>query len=313
MRDTFIKKLTELAVADPHLILATGDLGFGVFDEFRSQLPDQFINVGVCEQQMTMLATGMALEGWTVFTYSIGNFPTMRPLEMIRNDAAYHGANVKVVCVGGGFSYGALGPSHHATEDIAILRAVPDVAVVVPGGLWEVAEATAAVASHPGTVYLRLDKAHGADMPLPGEEFQLGRARMLREGSDATLVVAGSILHEVNTAAEILAGEGVSVRVVSMHTIKPLDANAIVAAANDTGAIVTVEEHTLQGGLGGAVAECLLDNGCAPKRFLRIGLQGGFSSVVGSQAFLRTHYGLDAGAIASRTLELLRGQRVASC
>src|SRR5450432_1212663 len=137
MRDRFISTLCQLAEQDSKIILITGDLGFSVFDEFKRRFPRQFINAGVAEQNMTLLATGMALEGYVVFTYSIGNFPTLRCLEMIRNDAAYHGANVKVVSIGGGFSYGSLGISHHATEDLAIMRALPDVAVLAPTSLQE--------------------------------------------------------------------------------------------------------------------------------------------------------------------------------
>ena len=151
MRNTFVNTLVELAKKDRDIELVTGDLGFGVLKPFWEQLPDQFINAGIAEQNMTTVAAGMALEGKTVFTYSIGNFPTLRCLEQIRNDCAYHGANVKIVCVGGGFVYGALGMSHQATEDIAVMRALPGVAVLCPGDLVEAAEATKAIAAYPGT------------------------------------------------------------------------------------------------------------------------------------------------------------------
>ena len=150
-----------LAERDSRLMLVTGDLGFGVLNRFIERFPRQFLNVGVAEQNMTGIAAGLALEGRTVFTYSIGNFPTLRCLEQLRNDAAYHGANVKVVAVGGGFSYGSLGFSHHATEDLAILRALPNVTVVAPGDDWETQEATTAIWEQPGTCYIRLDRASG--------------------------------------------------------------------------------------------------------------------------------------------------------
>ena len=137
MRDRFIKRLGEIALNDTRIMLVTGDLGFGVFDKFREQCSTQFLNAGVAEQNMTGIATGMAMEGRIVFTYSIGNFPTLRCLEQIRNDACYHNANVKIVSIGGGFSYGSLGISHHATEDLAIMRSLPDLTVVSPCGLWE--------------------------------------------------------------------------------------------------------------------------------------------------------------------------------
>lgn len=305
MRDHFIKRLAELARADPRVMLVTGDLGFGVFDNYRSDFPGQFLNAGVSEQNMTMLATGMAMEGHIVFTYSIGNFPTLRCLEMIRNDAAYHEANVKVVCIGGGFSYGALGISHHATEDLAIMRSLPGVTVVSPGGLWEAMEATTAIARTSGTCYLRLDKDHGQDAPRDGERFVLGQARELREGRDCVILVTGGILREVQKAAEGLARRGVSVRILNFHTVKPLDSDAILRAAREIGVLVTVEEHTIHGGLGTAVAEVLADRQVQTKAFLRIGLQAGFSSIVGSQEYLRRSYGLEASSIQRQVEKLL--------
>src|SRR3954463_955369 len=157
MRDHFVKRLSQLAAADPRIVLLTADLGFGVLNNFAQKYPKQFLNAGVAEQNMTGLATGLALEGRIVFTYSIGNFPTLRCLAQIRNDAAYHEANVKVVAIGGGFSYGALGMSHHATEDLAILRAI-GIPVVAPGCDWEAAEALNALVEKKGTCYLRLDR-----------------------------------------------------------------------------------------------------------------------------------------------------------
>lgn len=306
MRDQFIARLAELAHADRRIILITGDLGFGVFNRYREELPAQFINAGVAEQNLTMLATGMALEGHIVFTYSIGNFPTLRCLEMIRNDAAYHEANVKVVCIGGGFSYGALGISHHATEDLAIMRSLPNVAVLSPGGAWETREATEWMARAPGTFYLRLDKDLGEDAPRDGERFEFGKARVLRAGTDCALLTTGGILKEVQKAGALLAARGIEARILSLHTVKPIDAEAIQQAARETGGVITVEEHTLLGGLGGAVAEVLMDHGVMPKAFLRIGLPGVFSSIVGSQEYLRTRFEMDAAAIAARVERLLR-------
>src|SRR3954463_8773160 len=187
MRDHFVKRLSQLAAADPRIVLLTADLGFGVLTDFAAKFPKQFLNVGVAEQNMTGVATGLALEGRIVFTYSIGNFPTLRCLEQIRNDAAYHDANVNVVSVGGGFSYGALGMSHHAMEDLSIMRAIPGITVVAPGDDWETAESVTALAQAPGTTYLRLDKSTAGRTQRDGEIFQIGRARRLKEGTDATL------------------------------------------------------------------------------------------------------------------------------
>ena len=180
MRNTFVNTLVELAKKDRDIELVTGDLGFGVLKPFWEQLPDQFVNAGIAEQNMTTVAAGMALEGKTVFTYSIGNFPTLRCLEQIRNDCAYHGANVKIVCVGGGFVYGALGMSHQATEDIAVMRALPGVAVLCPGDLVEAAEATKAIAAYPGTCYMRLGRGGERRIHDRIDHFEIGKALLIR-------------------------------------------------------------------------------------------------------------------------------------
>ncbi len=309
MRDHFIRRLYDLAGENPRITLVTGDLGFGVFNEFRDSFPSQFINAGVAEQNMTGLATGLALEGRIVFTYSIGNFPTLRCLEQIRNDACYHMANVKVVSIGGGFSYGALGVSHHATEDLAIMRSLPDITVVSPCGYWETMKATEAAVNTTGTFFLRLDKSAGEDIPLEaGEQYIIGKARVLRDGTDCAIFVTGGILEEVWDAARLLEQGGISAKIVSMHTIKPLDQEIILKTCRTTGVIITVEEHTICGGLGGAVAETLMDNGVYPDAFLRIGLEAGFSCIVGSQQYLRRQYGLDAASISNRIKNLLSNE-----
>lgn len=299
MRDRFIQRLADLAERDPSVVLITGDLGFGVLDEYRERFPHQFINAGVAEQNMTGLATGLALEGHTVYTYSIANFVFMRCLEQIRNDAAYHDCNVNVVCVGGGMSYGQLGISHHATEDLAIMRSLPGVMVVAPGDDWEAGEATEAVAAHPGVSYLRLDRVGAETATATDDDFKIGTARVVREGNDAAIVTTGGVLGEAVNAADQLAKQGIHCRVISLHTLSPLDVETLLKAGRETGGIITVEEHTIEGGLGGCVAEALLDNGVAPGFFQRLGLRGGFASAVGCQSYLRQLYGIDSEAIAA--------------
>jgi transketolase len=305
MRDHFVRELTRLAVRDPRIILVTGDLGFGVLNEYREKCPNQFINAGVAEQHMTGLATGMAMEGKIVFTYSIANFPTLRCLEQIRNDACYHGVNVNVVSIGGGFSYGALGISHHATEDLAIMRALPDITVLAPSCDWEAAECAEALVSKDGTGFVRLDKSSPGATNRPGEAFRIGQSRRLREGQDLTIITCGGILEEAFQAAEALSGRGIECRIVSMHSIKPLDRQAILLAASETGGILTLEEHTLDGGLGSAVSEVLMDEGVFPGAFRRMGLAAEFSSVVGSQRYLRGVYGLDARSVVRAATAVL--------
>ena len=308
MRDAFVQQLEELASSDPRIMLITGDLGFGVLTGFAERRPHQFLNAGVAEQNMTGLATGLAMDGRVVFTYSIANFSPLRCLEQIRNDACYHDADVKVVSIGGGFSYGSLGISHHATEDLSILRALPSITVVAPGDDWEAQHATRALVDTPGTCYLRLDRSSAGRTNRPEERFELGRARRLRDGEDITLVATGGILALTLEAADRLAAEGIACRVLSMHTIKPLDREALLAAARETGGIVTVEEHTVEGGLGSAVAESCLEAGVPPRVFHRVGLRAGFSSIVGSQDYLRARYGLNVDGIHAAVRGALAGR-----
>ena len=197
MRDTFVRTLIEIAKKNKNIELITGDLGFGVLKPYYEELPDQFLNAGIAEQNMTSVAAGMALEGKTVFTYSIGNFPTLRCLEQIRNDCAYHDANVKIVCVGGGFVYGSLGMSHHATEDIAAMRALPGVTVLCPGDLVEAEEATKAMASYPGTCYLRLGRGGEKRIHDKIEGFEIGKAIKVNDGEKVAIFSTGAIFEEI--------------------------------------------------------------------------------------------------------------------
>lgn len=307
MRDAFVASISELAALDSKVMLLTADLGFGIFDDYSKRFPDQFLNVGVAEQNMTGVATGLALEGHKVFTYSIANFATLRCLEQIRNDAAYHEVNINVVASGGGFTYGSLGMSHHATEDVAILRALPGLTVVVPADAWESGEATKALAHSKGVGYLRIEK-NGLHTPrVDGEVFMLGKARRLKEGKDLTFVSMGGIIAEVLPAVEKLESTlGVSCRIISMHTVKPLDQEELVAASRETGGILTVEEHTRIGGLGSAVAECLMSRNAFPACFRMMGIDDKYVSVVGEQSYLRKASGLDAENIFRQALELLK-------
>jgi transketolase len=296
MRTAFFKSLFEVAQQDERVYLVVGDIGFGVVEPFAQKLPKQFLNAGVAEQNMTGIAAGLALSGKIVFTYSIGNFPTIRCLEQIRNDVCYHNANVKIVSVGGGFAYGGLGMTHHATEDLAILRALPQMTVLAPGDPPEAAAATRAIVEHAGPCYLRLGRAGEPDVHLAPFEFRVGEAILVRDGADLTLISTGGMLWTAFNVANALQKQGLEARLLSMHTLKPLDAEAVLQAAGDTGAIFTLEEHSIIGGLGSAVAEVLAEAGVAIP-FKRFALPSAFSSTVGSQEYLRQHYGLSEGAI----------------
>ena len=305
MRAAFVNRLTELAASDPRIVLITGDLGFGVLDEFEKRFPRQFLNVGVAEQNMTAVATGMALDGYIVFTYSIGNFPTLRCLEQLRNDAFYHGANVKVVSVGGGFSYGQLGMSHHATEDLSILRALPGCTICAPGSQYETACLVDAVVAQRGPAYLRLERGSAEFADGPDIRCELGKARMLRDGNACTIIATGGVVSEVIAAAVLLESQRMPCRVLSMHTLKPLDAAAITNAAAETGGICTVEENSVFGGLGGAVAEVCLESSVRPQRFLRLGIKDCYTSVVGDQDYLRKTTGIDRQSIFQSVTALI--------
>jgi len=305
MRTAFAETLFEMAQRDPRIVLITGDLGFGVVTPFMDKLPLQFVNAGVAEQNMTGMAAGMALSGKIVFTYSIANFPVLRCLEQIRNDLCYHNANVRVVSVGAGLAYGSLGVSHHATEDIAITRALPNMLVLAPGDPIETRLATRALIDYQGPAYLRIGRAGEPTVHTTEPDFQIGKAIKVREGGDLTLIATGSQLHGTVNAAEILAASGIEARVLSMHTVKPLDNDAVLRAAAETGVIFTVEEHSIVGGLGGAVAEVLLESGQRPRVFKRIGLQDSFSSIVGDQDYLRAQYNIDTAGIVKTVQETL--------
>lgn len=305
MRDTFVRTLISLAKEDPNIELVTGDLGFGVLKPYWEAVPDQFINAGIAEQNMTTVAAGMALEGKTVFTYSIGNFPTLRCIEQIRNDCAYHNANVKIVCVGGGFVYGSLGMSHQATEDIAIMRALPDVVVLAPGDLVEAEAATRAIAEYPGTCYLRLGRGGEKRIHDKLENFRIGKAVEVRRGADVAIFSAGAIFEEVEIAVALLEAEGIHPTVYTFPTVKPLDRETILACADSHRWIVTCEEHNIVGGFGSAVAEVMAEQP-SKARLLRIGMQDQYCVQVGNQKYLRDQYGMSGKKIAQRILEQLK-------
>lgn len=303
MRDTFVHTLIDLAKKDKNIELITGDLGFGVLKPFWEQVPDQFTNAGIAEQNMTSVAAGMALEGKIVFTYSIGNFPTLRCLEQIRNDCAYHNANVKIVCIGGGFVYGSLGMSHQATEDLAVLRALPDVVVMAPGDLVEAEKCTKAVAEYNGTCYLRLGRGGEKRIHKKIENFEIGKAVKVHDGERIAIFSTGAIFDEVNDAYELLAEKGLRPVVYTFPTVKPIDKNVIEACSKDCELIVTVEEHNIIAGFGSAVAEVMAEMQEKKAYLLRIGLNDKYSVRVGDQKYLRKQYEMDSKSIAEKILK----------
>lgn len=309
MRDTFVKTLVELAKEDKNIELITGDLGFGVLKPFWEQCPDQFTNAGIAEQNMTTVAAGMALTGKTVFTYSIGNFPTLRCLEQIRNDCAYHNANVKIVCIGGGFVYGSLGMSHQATEDLAILRALPNVVVMAPADLVEAEECTKALAKYSGTAYLRLGRGGEKRIHKKIENFQIGKAIKVNEGEKVAIFSTGAIFEEVKEAQNILKEVGIEPAIYTFPTVKPLDKKTIENVAKTFDLIVTCEEHNIVAGFGSAVSEVIAEMREKKAILLRIGLNDEYSVRVGNQKYLRQQYGIDAKNIAKKVMDAVEGVR----
>lgn len=305
MRSVFNETLLEIAGENPRIFMILADIGYGEVEPFAEEFPDRFFNVGVAEQNMTGIACGVAMEGNIAVTYSIANFPTLRPLEQIRNDVCYHNANVKIVIIGGGLAYGSLGISHHSTEDLAIMRALPNLVVIAPSDFAEARAATKAMIEHDGPVYYRCGYKKEPDIHQGEIDFQIGRSIRVREGKDVTLIYTGTIGYNVLQAAKLLEKSGRHCRVLSMHTVKPIDVEAIVKAAGETSAIVTVEEHNILGGLGGAVAEVLAEECGSSVKFKRLALPDINVSRVGSQQWLLAQYGLDAEGIAGSVKKIM--------
>lgn len=299
MRDSFVKTMMTIAEADKSVMLITGDLGFGVLTEFSKKYPKQFLNVGVAEQNMIGVACGMALNGHKVYAYSIANFTILRPLEQIRNDICYHDCNVTLVSVGAGFSYGQLGMSHFATEDLAIMRALPNMRVVAPCDPWETEQLTRQMHKLDGPKYLRLDKGKAGIKPITST---LGVPLIVEEGTDITLISIGSILGEAIKASKLLESVGISCEIISINSLKPLDFDPIVHSVSKTSRLLTIEEHNKIGGLYGTIAEQLMMLKLPIKYIGAIALDDLYPSKVGDQQFLREQYRLDANAIYNEIL-----------
>jgi transketolase len=307
LRDHFINELFALAKNDDRIVLIAGDVGFGVLTEFAETLPNQFVSAGVAEGNMTGMAAGMALDGRIPYTYSIANFPTLRAMEQIRNDVCYNQAPVNIVAVGAGYAYGALGASHHATEDIAMLRSLPGLDIYSPADTFE-AVATArltATSNRPG--YIRLGRAgekpiHSADVASLANPLQL------RSGSDGILLVTGSIAHNALAAAKLVSDSGINIGVHSIPTIKPFPEEAVLALAMGGSPVFTLEEHSILGGLGSVTAELLsrFTNQVGP--LTRFGLPDEFSHHVGDQEYLLTKQGLDPLSLSTKIFEKFSNQ-----
>ena len=305
MRKAFNEELLKAARQDKRIHMILADIGYGEIEPFANEFPERFINCGVAEQNMTGVACGVALAGNIAITYSIANFPTLRCLEQVRNDVCYHNANVKIVIIGGGMAYGPLGVSHHSTEDLAIMRALPNLKVIAPCDIYEARSAVHAMLAYDGPVYYRCGYKGEKNLHSGPVNFEIGKALKLREGKDAAIIFTGTIGINALRAADELEKQGYSIKLVSMHTVKPIDVAAVLDAAG-TGCVVTVEEHNICGGMGSAVAEALMDNGAGNIRFKRMAIPDVNVCKIGSEEWLRDQYGLGVADIVSVVKSLVK-------
>lgn len=302
-RDAFTDTLIELAQQNPRIVAVVNDsVGSSKLNQFGKTFPKRLVNVGIAEQNMVGVGAGLANGGLIPFVSGAAPFLTGRALEQIKADLAYSNQNVKLCGMSPGMAYGELGPTHHSIEDLAWLRAIANLTIIVPADPVETAQAVKVAADTYGPMFIRVSR-----MPVPivhddGYRFQIGKAARLRDGGDVTLIATGVLVWRALAAADLLAAEGVQARVLNMSTIRPLDIEAVLAAAADTGRIITVEEHTVVGGLGSAVAEVVVTHQPVPMRIL--GVPGVFAPT-GSAEWLLEHFGLTAQGICDAALELV--------
>lgn len=299
MRNAFADELTRLGSADPRVMLLSGDIGNKLFDRFKEAAPGRFVNCGIGEANMMGMAAGLAMNGYRPVVYTIAPFATTRCFEQIRVDVCYHRAPVTIVGTGAGIAYAELGPTHHALEDLAILRTLPGMTVVAPADCTELRLALRAALRQDGPAYLRIGKKGEPDLHAGEPAFALGRALTLREGADVCLIGAGTIVANLLGAADMLAGRGISARVESFHTVKPLDEARLGEIFARYRVVGIAEEHGRIGGLFGAIAEWRAARAePSPARMLAFGAPDEFAHVIGSQDYFRRKFGLAAESIA---------------
>lgn len=301
MRTAYLDTLYDLARKDKRVYALISDNGAIVYDKYRRDLADQYLNLGISEANMIGMAAGMASRGKIPFAYTIGAFLAYRAYEFIRNDVCLQRQNVKIVGTGAGEVYSQLGPTHHSTEDLGGLRALPNLTILCPASPMEVKKATIAAYEYEGPVYLRLGTNREPEIYERDYAFQIGKAVTVKDGKDVTLIGTGSILKDCLDVAKELKAEGVDVRVINMHTIKPLDEEVIRKAVEETGKVLTVEDHNVTGGLGSAVAEAIAKYG-KPVRFQTLGLQE-FSRGYGNYEQVKEANGIGKEDIRKAILE----------
>jgi len=306
MRNAFADEITRCAADDDRIVLLSGDIGNRLFNPYKERFAERFFNCGVAEANMTGMAAGMAMCGLRPVTYTIATFNTARCFEQIKLDICYHGLPVIVTGVGAGLSYAELGGTHQALEDIALLRTLPNMTVVCPGDALEVRCALRAALRHDGPVYLRLGKKNEPVVHEREPSLVLGKALVVRPGRDIAVLGTGTMLPAAVETGRNLADRGVSAEVASFHTVKPLDGEYLAAAASRFDMLVTVEEHSVIGGFGSAVAEWCAANGVPLARLLVIGVGDTFAHRCGGQEFAREDLGLTPEAMTARILSRLK-------
>jgi transketolase len=305
MRKTCLDMVYELARKDKRIFFIGSDLGVGTLNQFKAEMPDRFLMEGVSEQNIVGLAAGLALEGKIVYVNTIATFLTRRCFEQVALDLCLHNANVRLIANGGGVVYAPLGPTHEAIEDIAIFRALPRMTILAPADAEEMKRLMPTTVDHAGPIYIRLGKGGDPIVTDDHVPFQIGKALSMRKGSDALIVSTGITLKTALDASTSLAALGIQVAVLHMPTVKPLDQETLLDLAGAVPVVVSVEEHTVIGGLGSAVAEILAEASFkTPKRFQRIGLPDVFPDQYGSQASLMKRYDITAEKIVSVVQQL---------
>jgi len=306
MRKRSLDMVYELAKKDGRIVFIGSDLGVGTLDSFRKEMPDRFFMEGVSEANIVGMAAGMALEGRIVYVNTIATFLTRRCFEQVVLDLSLHNVNVRLIANGGGVVYAPLGPTHLAIDDIAIMRAVPNMTIVAPSDAEEMSRLMPQTVDHAGPMYIRLGKGGDPVVSSPDKPFRIGKAIQMTSGNDVLLITTGITLKIGLEAADALKANGVAATVLHMHTVKPLDTEAVLSHAGRAHAIVTIEEHTIMGGLGGAVAEVLAEAGfSSAKRFKRVGLPDAFPHGYGSQASMMQQYGVTTEKTIAAVNELL--------
>ncbi|SDB60110.1 transketolase family protein [Butyrivibrio sp. INlla16] len=303
MRTAYLNTLYDLAMNDKRVYALISDNGAIVYDKYRKDLSEQYLNIGISEANMLGMAAGMASRGKIPFAYTIGSFLAYRAYEFIRNDVCLQNQNVKIVGTGAGEVYSALGPTHHTTEDLGGLRSLPNLTILSPASPMEVMKATRAAYEFNGPIYLRLGTNKEPEIYDNDYEYVIGKGIALRDGDDLTIVGTGSILKDVLDVVDKLKSDGISIRVINIHTIKPFDREIIEAAIDETGKILTVEDHNVIGGIGSAVSEVIAEYGKAVE-FKRIGLKG-FSSGYGTYAEVKQNNGVGKEQIAQAIRDLM--------